>query len=241
MQPRFVPLLNLTMEMSGFDDVDTLLMPPPNKRFRSGTYGTKPLPPVNKDLEVLVIERNRVIPWQTSMSKPQVECDLEQAYTRPLDDHEAIEVSEQQRQANESNGCSISQDSASMEGSQNDIHDQPNRRGRCSITNKVNSKGHPDEYEQDVEDESTLLTHVTTRFSDIIGHGSVKVRIDEILLPLALPSNLTNSILRGIRAMPASMLLYGPPGCGKVRLLLWNHEGETVSYLILRPFPPFLF
>ena len=226
MRLSFGPLLSLTMEKSSFDDVDTLLMPPPSKRFRSGTYGTKPLRPTNKDAEMLVIERNRVIPWQSNTSKLQFECDSEHAYPRLLDDHEALETSEQQRQVGESNGCSVSQDSASMEGSQNDKQDQPNRRERCTLSNKGISKGHSDEYEQDIEDESILLTHVTTRFSDIIGHGSVKVRIDEILLPLALPSNLTTSVLRGIRAMPASMLLYGPPGCGKVRFLLWNHAGE---------------
>lgn len=59
---------------------------------------------------------------------------------------------------------------------------------------------------------------VDTRFSDIIGHGDVKIRIDELLLPLALPSSLIHSILKGVRALPASILLYGPPGCGKTQL-----------------------
>jgi SpoVK/Ycf46/Vps4 family AAA+-type ATPase len=56
-----------------------------------------------------------------------------------------------------------------------------------------------------------------TRFSDIVGHGAVKLRIDEILLPMALPPILAESILTGIRSLKASILLYGPPGCGKVR------------------------
>jgi len=56
-----------------------------------------------------------------------------------------------------------------------------------------------------------------TRFSDIIGHGAVKLRIEEILLPIGLPPALADSILTGVRAMPTSILLYGPPGCGKVR------------------------
>ena len=59
---------------------------------------------------------------------------------------------------------------------------------------------------------------IDTRFSDIIGHGDVKIRIDELLLPLALPPALADSILRGVRALPASILLYGPPGCGKTQL-----------------------
>ena len=57
-----------------------------------------------------------------------------------------------------------------------------------------------------------------TRFRDIIGHGAVKLRLDEILLPLALPTNLADSILTGIRSTSASILLYGPPGCGKTQL-----------------------
>ena len=56
-----------------------------------------------------------------------------------------------------------------------------------------------------------------TRFSDIIGHAAVKLRIDEMLLPLTLPPDVTDLVLSGIRAQPASILLYGPPGCGKVR------------------------
>lgn len=60
-----------------------------------------------------------------------------------------------------------------------------------------------------------------TRFSDIIGHGAAKVRIEELLLPLALPPAVANAVLTGVRALPASLLLHGPPGCGKVgRLLL---------------------
>ena len=53
-------------------------------------------------------------------------------------------------------------------------------------------------------------------FKDIIGHQSVKLRLDEVLLPLALPANLSRSILTGVRSLAASIFMYGPPGCGKV-------------------------
>jgi SpoVK/Ycf46/Vps4 family AAA+-type ATPase len=66
--------------------------------------------------------------------------------------------------------------------------------------------------------ELTEFKSIDTRFSDIIGHGDVKIRMDELLLPLALPATLMGSVLRGVRALPASLLLHGPPGCGKTQL-----------------------
>lgn len=59
---------------------------------------------------------------------------------------------------------------------------------------------------------------INTSFRDIIGHGQAKLRLDEALLPLALPPDLAHSVLSGIRAAPASILLHGPPGCGKTKL-----------------------
>ncbi len=61
-------------------------------------------------------------------------------------------------------------------------------------------------------------------FKDIVGHQSVKLRFDEVLLPLALPANLSRSILTGVRSLAASIFMYGPPGCGKVC-------GTVVDYL----------
>ena len=55
-----------------------------------------------------------------------------------------------------------------------------------------------------------------TQFKDIIGHQSVKLRLDEVLLPLALPASISRTILTGVRSLPASIFMYGPPGCGKV-------------------------
>lgn len=76
---------------------------------------------------------------------------------------------------------------------------------------------------------------VQTRFSDIIGHGNVKIRIDELLLPLALPPSLTDSILRGVRALPASILLYGPPGCGKTQLARAIAGESQAAFLSIGP------
>lgn len=56
------------------------------------------------------------------------------------------------------------------------------------------------------------------RFGDIIGHAAVKLRLEEVLLPLALPQDLAASILVGVRSLSPSILLFGPPGCGKTQL-----------------------
>lgn len=78
---------------------------------------------------------------------------------------------------------------------------------------------------------TTSDTFEKTRFKDIIGHGAVKLRLDELLLPLALPEQLTQTVLVGIRALPASILLYGPPGCGKVsqRCVIFGSEIDELN------------
>jgi hypothetical protein len=69
---------------------------------------------------------------------------------------------------------------------------------------------------------STSIPTFTSSFKNIIGHQAVKLRMEEVLLPLALPTSLAQSILKGIRSYSPSLLLYGPPGCGKVRnCLTW--------------------
>ena len=75
-----------------------------------------------------------------------------------------------------------------------------------------------DQYHQQTHFPQKRRKEITegTRFKDIVGHASVKLRIDELILPLSLPMAISNSIFRGIRSIPASILLYGPPGCGKV-------------------------
>lgn len=74
----------------------------------------------------------------------------------------------------------------------------------------------------------------TTRLRDIIGHAAVKLRIEEIILPLGLPFEVADSVLKGIRSIPVSILLHGPPGCGKVR----NTRIQRQRYSFLQHIDP---
>jgi ATP-dependent 26S proteasome regulatory subunit len=85
-----------------------------------------------------------------------------------------------------------------------------------------------------IGDSSTMLIE-KTRFKDIIGHTAVKVRCDELLLPMLLPPTLTDSVLTGIRSMPASILLFGPPGCGKTKMARALAGEAQAAFLPIAP------
>lgn len=82
-----------------------------------------------------------------------------------------------------------------------------------------------------IHDESCI----NARFSDIVGHGSAKIRLDEMLLPLALPPSIAKRILTGVRAIPASILFYGPPGCGKTQLARAVAGEAQAAFLSIGP------
>jgi hypothetical protein len=70
------------------------------------------------------------------------------------------------------------------------------------------------------------------RLRDIIGHGCVKLRMDELLLPMGLPESILDTLFTGMRAPPASILLNGPPGCGKVGYtkFVWLRGAPNLEY-----------
>eukprot|EP00934_Nitzschia_sp_Nitz4_P003717 Nitzschia sp. Nitz4//scaffold2_size372955//159091//160464//NITZ4_000413-RA/size372955-snap-gene-0.27-mRNA-1//1//CDS//3329546748//3707//frame0 len=68
------------------------------------------------------------------------------------------------------------------------------------------------------EDDTCMSDTKMPRFHDIVGHDAIKERLDEVLLPLALPPSIAKQILQGVRSLAASILMFGPPGCGKTQM-----------------------
>lgn len=72
--------------------------------------------------------------------------------------------------------------------------------GRSKLHQKVSDIGSTHQYRSMKRKQSQMCdspTIVNVSFRDIIGHGQAKLRLDEALLPLALPSDLADSVLTG--------------------------------------------
>jgi len=131
-----------------------------------------------------------------------------------VDDHDDKTIFIQQQQQQQQRQAKQPQQQQEHE------FDKENYNQRLKSIND-NRQRDPQKQHQQYEDEKPQQFDkppIQTRFSDIIGHGQAKLRLDEMLLPLALPPSLAASILKGVRAVPASILLYGPPGTGKTQL-----------------------
>ena len=83
----------------------------------------------------------------------------------------------------------------------------------------------------------TAASHAppNTRLRDIIGHDQIKWRLDELLLPLALPVQVARRIWTGIRKPAVSILFFGPPGCGKTQLAQAVAGEAQAAFLRLGP------
>lgn len=104
-------------------------------------------------------------------------------------------------------GCTTPTSTTSAIRSSEQPHDQSSLSNKTSVASQ----------EQENNSES-FVDRSLPRFSDIIGHSAVKLRLDEVLLPIALPPAMVDTILVGVRSFSASILLFGPPGCGKTQL-----------------------
>ena len=78
------------------------------------------------------------------------------------------------------------------------------------------------------EEASPSVTPPTSpRFSDIVGHGAVKLRMQELLMADLLEA-------RGI-PVAHSLLLHGPPGCGKTQLAQALATEAQAAFVPLAP------
>lgn len=195
--------------------IDRILMPPPMKRSRDRmesritenhvVFSTMPsssnLPPMHPNVHTqenpssLEASGASMLPRTDGLSVPE-----SVAFVTPPKGTPVLLPTHATDRAHDANNFS-------------ETDSTPTERSTVIEGDMWESTGQDQNEHEDSQPETT-----STQFSDIIGHASVKLRVDEMLLPLALPPALANSILTGVRSLPAALLLYGPPGCGKVRV-----------------------
>jgi hypothetical protein len=183
-------------------DIDSILMPPPRKRPRGGVESAF----LAKDIvfSLPMSTSQNVLPTP-SIDDSRINPDLDSSASIPIitgapqnEDHvaclpEAINFVTPPKIDSWSHEPSMTNfsETDSIQTEHSTVLDES-----FSVSNENRERGH-----EDAQPETT-----STRFSDIIGHASVKLRIDEMLLPLALPLTLAQSILTGMSAY--SMIRY---------------------------------
>ena len=173
---------NATVNVGSLEDIDSVLMPPP--------------PP----------------------KKTKIDHDHEQLFHHCTDEPKLISIPEPQSaesyemSVNEfylSDDCCNENQNADDNSIQ--FYNSPDPESKSQIDDgdspmKINNGLESNDKAKDVQTHSQQKNSrrntfdeppIKTRFTDIIGHGSAKLRLDEMLLPLALPSSLANSVLKG--------------------------------------------
>ena len=222
--PHHIPSATMAFEASS---IDNILLLPPAKVLKRGTPEIEDA--IKKGEVTFSLPPQELASWLHPQK--QQECgamDVEDASTMASDSNGSMhtdylsfhnDLSEIQASLNEEMHDERGDHQVDEEATQTQKDDDRRNDSHASCEMSASSK-------VDVTPSSARKRDIkamseqprATRFRDIIGHGAVKLRLDEILLPLALPTNLADSILTGIRSTSASILLYGPPGCGKTQL-----------------------
>ena len=71
---------------------------------------------------------------------------------------------------------------------------------------------------------------------NLIGLEEAKLALQEsILLPRMLPPRVREAIFRGIRKLPTTVLLHGPPGTGKTSLVYSMAEAANYKVFSVKP------
>jgi SpoVK/Ycf46/Vps4 family AAA+-type ATPase len=180
-------------------------------------------------------------PKNSTFSHPEIarsedhqgSCDVQQEVMYPSDDsstsrrHFQAHCSNTAGERDDGNlqrGVPDEQESIRLPGGQLDhgfshiaITPSSPEKDDLSTTESLNSRSNESVKRESNDRAKKRQPQETTRLSDIIGHEDAKLRIAELTLPLALPEYILNSVFTGIRRLPTTILLHGPPGCGKVR------------------------
>jgi SpoVK/Ycf46/Vps4 family AAA+-type ATPase len=207
--------------------IDNILLPPPAKVLKRGTPEIEDA--MKKGEVTFSLPPQALASWLHPQKQQESGAmDVKDASTMASDSNGSMhtnylnfhnDMSEVQAPLNEEMGDGRGNHQVDEEATHTQKDDDRGDDSRASCDTSVSSKVNVTPSDARKRDMKTMSEQpTTTRFRDIIGHGAVKLRLDEILLPLALPTNLADSILTGIRSSSASILLYGPPGCGKTQL-----------------------
>jgi hypothetical protein len=207
--------------------IDNILLPPPAKVLKRGTPEIEDA--MKKGEVTFSLPPQELASWLHPQKQQESGAmDVEDAstlasdsnasmhtdYSNFHDDTSGIQTSLNEEMDEERGNHQVDEEEATQTQKYDDRGNDPRASCYASASSKVDVA--PSNARK--RDIKTMSEQPRTRFRDIIGHGAVKLRLDEILLPLALPTNLADSILTGIRSSSASILLYGPPGCGKTQL-----------------------
>jgi ATP-dependent Clp protease ATP-binding subunit ClpA len=230
-----IPSTTMAFTASSIDDI---LLPPPAKVLKRGTQEIEDA--MKKGEVTLSLPPQELAAWLYPQKQQQEECAIDvedgstimasdsngsihSVYSNFPDDTSGMQPSlnEEMHDGRGNHHHQVDEEATTQQTQQqkdDDDHGGNDSPARASCDASASSTVDVTPSSTRKRDVKTMSEQSRTRFRDIIGHGAVKLRLDEILLPLALPTNLADSILTGIRSSSASILLYGPPGCGKTQL-----------------------
>lgn len=189
------PMSLESVRMENTVDIDSILMPPPSKRSRGGTI-VSPDEALSKDVAFSLPSTmyQTAVPVWSSPNAPVRDGSQDEICTDGI--------------GGRSSGYGRST-KAPQQVSQSDVEvsraaGEESLKGDCygdgDDSIKTDSTTLIDSVDGDASDRGALSlrqTPITTRFSDIVGHAAAKLRIDEMLLPLALPAPIATSVLTG--------------------------------------------